>query len=206
MKTKKKHILAFELLEKEMETISIENQIDFKGGSGYDYYSSGGTITFGSLTATSVSQDMSLTQSGLLNAVGGYIQEGMGVNSLMMTTSGGIGLSQNANGEWVASASFNVTPPSNFTYPDAQGNVGIYINGELVSGFSVQDSRYASNGSIYTTGSIPTSGSMSMPSWYDGTQTVEFRVEMGASSRDAAGNLLGYLGRYGSASLTVPHY
>jgi hypothetical protein len=156
-------------------------------------------VTIGKLTASGISQHTNLSINPL-----GWLYEGTGIQVYTADFQGDVGFHINDKGQWVASAAYQVVPPNNFTNSEASGNVGIYINNELYSTFSVGQ-KYYPNGTIGVPGVLYISGSVNLPSWFNGTQTVEFRASVGVTSHEGT-NLTGNVNASNSTTLSIAGY
>ncbi|MET4140271.1 hypothetical protein [Pedobacter sp. UYP1] len=160
------------------------------------------SIVFGPLTASSISQEMTLG-FGFIDGVGAYLQENQGISIAAMTATGGIGVAKDISGNWIAAAGFNVKIPDG-TNPEAHGTVNVYINGNYYNSFSLNDSKYSTNGMSFSDPNmIPTNGSIILPNSFDGSQTVKFEIRLGTTTRDAAGLLLTNTNQSGQATLNL---
>lgn len=154
-------------------------------------------ISIGQMTGAGISQQMDLDVSGA-----GYFSPGSGVLAYGASFKGDVGFSIDQNGKWVASGVFNVTPPVSFTNVTVNGNIDIYINGSLYTSFSMVERLYP-GGSYNIPGVTTISGKATLPSWFNGTQTVEFRASAGVNSYQGT-NTTGHVSASKRGSLTLP--
>lgn len=153
-------------------------------GSG-GYGNTGGTGGYGGGTSSpsSFSQHMDLDNFG--NYV---VSSGQGFFGGTASGSGDVAVGKDSAGNWVASASFSVTPPVTFGNYQASGNVQVYVNGALYSTFSMSDTLSPSSGSVvYAAGTVPIFGKVTLPAGLSANSQVEFRVNIGVSTDSGQG-------------------
>ena len=143
-----------------------------------------GTVTVGPLINTGVSGDISMYAIGNLINAPNYGIDGS------WTANGGYSVSQNENtGQWVASVSLAVGIPAAFDNGSASAWGTVYVNGAQIGTITLGNDLDSGQPIVYQTGTEPMSGSLTLPSNFQGGN-VTIDLNVGVSNGNSSGGAI----------------